>query len=99
MYGSQKSHYPCLKRHKNEEKIDNDSVLRNDHRIKTTQPLSMILVSFFSEDVLSDETKTCYIFEFQCNKNERSAFLGGHPVLLATVEIPGLFETSFHDDK
>ena len=47
MYGSQKSHYPWLKCHENEEKIDNDYVLRNDHRIKTTQPISMILVSFF----------------------------------------------------
>ena len=30
----------------------------------------MILVSFFSEDnVLSDEIKICYIFEFQSNEN------------------------------
>ena len=30
----------------------------------------MILVSFFSEDnVLSDEIKICYIFEYQSNKN------------------------------
>ena len=58
-----KSHYPWLKCHKNEEKIDNDYVLRNDHRIKNTQPISMILVSFFSEDnILSDEIKICYIF-------------------------------------
>ena len=27
-----------------------DHVLRKDHRIKTTQPISLILVSFFSED-------------------------------------------------
>ena len=40
-------------------KIADDYVLRNDHRIKTTQPISMILVSFFSEDnVLSDEKKS-----------------------------------------
>ena len=58
MYWSQKSHYPWLKCHENKEKIDNDYVWRNDHRIKTTQPISMILVSFFSEDsVLSDEIK------------------------------------------
>ena len=51
--------------HENEEKIDNDYVLRNDHRIKTTQPISMTLISFFSEDnVLSDEIKICYIFEY-----------------------------------
>ena len=56
MYGSQKSHYPWLKCHENEEKIENDYVLRNYHRIKTTQAISMILVSFFLEDnVLSDE--------------------------------------------
>ena len=30
----------------------------------------MILVSYFSEDnVLSDEIKICYIFEFQSNEN------------------------------
>ena len=65
MYGSQKSHYPWLKCHKNEEKIDNDYVLRNDHKIKITQPIPMILVSFFSEDnVLSDEIKICYTLEY-----------------------------------
>ena len=47
-----KIHYPCLKCHENEDKIDNDLILRNDQRIKTTQPISMILVSFFSEDKL-----------------------------------------------
>ena len=52
---------PRLKSYENEKKIDNDYVLRNDHRIKTTQPISMILVSFFAEDnVLSDEIKICY---------------------------------------
>ena len=67
VYGS---HYPWLKCHENEEKMDNDYVLRNDHRIKTTQPLSMIFVSFFSEDnVLSDEINICYIFEYQSNEN------------------------------
>ena len=41
----------------------------------------MILVSFFSEDnILSDDIKIYYIFEYQSNnKIERSAFLG-HPV-------------------
>ena len=64
MYGSQKSHNPWLKCHKNEEKIDNVCVLRNDHRIKTTQQISIILVSFFSEDnVLFDVIKICNIFE------------------------------------
>ena len=69
MYGSPKSHYPWLKCHENEEKFDNDYVLRNDHRIKITQPIPMILVSFFWEDnVLSDEIKICCIFEYQSNK-------------------------------
>ena len=64
MYGSQKSYnYPGVKCHENEDQIANDYVLRYYHRIKTTQPISMILVSFFSEDnVLSDEIKICYIF-------------------------------------
>ena len=42
----------------------------NDHRLKTTQPISMILVSLFLEDnVLSDEIKMCYFFEFQSSEN------------------------------
>ena len=46
--------------------IDNDHVLRNDHRIKTAQPISMILVLFFSEDnVLSDEIKIQCMLYFQ----------------------------------
>ena len=57
--------------HKNEEKSDIDYVLRNDgSRIKTAQPISLILVSFFSEDNVlhvSDEIKN--IFEYQSNKN------------------------------
>ena len=37
----------------------------------------MILVSFFSEDnVLSDEIKICYIFEYQSNENRAFRFLG-----------------------
>ena len=37
----------------------------------------LISVSFFSEDnVLSDEIKICYIFEFKVTKIECSAFLG-----------------------
>ena len=41
----------------------------------------MILVSFFSEDnVLSDEIKICYIFEYQSNENRAFHFFGGHPV-------------------
>ena len=48
-----------------------DYVLRNDHRIKTTQPISMILVSFFSEDnvlkLLSDEICFNFFFLIQWN--------------------------------
>ena len=72
-----KSYNPWLKRHENEEKNDNDHVLRNDHRFKTTQPISKILVSFFSEDnVLSDEIKICYFSNIKVTKIERSAFFG-----------------------
>ena len=82
MYGSQKSHNPWLKCHENEEKIENDYVLRNDNRIKTTQPISMILVSFFSEDnVLSDEIKNAIFLNIKVTKIERSAFLG-HPAFV-----------------
>ena len=73
MYGSPKSHYLWLKCHENEEKIEND----HDHRIKTTQPISMILVSLFSEDnVLSDEITIGYTFEYQRNKNQVFRFFG-----------------------
>ena len=78
MNGSQKSHYPCLKRHENQKPEKNDivHVLMNDHRIKSTQPISLILVSFFSEDnVLSDEIKICNIFEYQSNENRAFRFL------------------------
>ena len=75
MYGSQKSHY------ENEEKFENDRVLRNGNRINTTQPISIILVSLFSEDnVQSDKIKTCYIFEYQSNENRTS--FGGTPGII-----------------
>ena len=36
----------------------------------------MILVSFFSEgNVLSDEIKICYIFEYQSNENQAFRFI------------------------
>ena len=60
--------------HENEEKIEHDYVLRNDNRINTTQPIEMVLVSFFSGDnVLSDEKKG-YIFEYQSNENRAFLF-------------------------
>ena len=67
----------CSRRFK---KIVNDRVSRNGFRINTTEPNHMILVSFFSEDnVLSDEIKICYIFEFQSNENRAFRFFGGTP--------------------
>ena len=63
----QKCHYPWMKCHVNEEKIDTDKVLRNDHIIKTTQPISMILVSFFSE------IKNAIFSSIKVTKIERSA--------------------------
>ena len=53
-------------------------LLRNGHRIKTTQPISMVLVSFFSEyNVLSDEIKKKGdIFEYQSNENRAFRFFG-----------------------
>ena len=73
MYGGQKSHYPWLRYHENEENLDNDSVLRNNHRIKTTQPISVILVFFSEDNVLSDEIKICYTF-YTCTLNRKSKF-------------------------
>ena len=65
MYGSQKSHTPCLKRHEIEEKSDIDHVFKITIEIKTAQPILLIFISFFSEDnVLSDEIKICYSFEY-----------------------------------
>ena len=58
---------------------ENDHVSRNGQRIKTTQPTSMILVSFFSvENILSDEAKTYnigLIFEWQSSENLPFRFL------------------------
>ena len=72
-----------LKCHEIEEKIDNDDVLRNYHAIKTAQPISMIFVSFFSEDnVLSDEIKICCIFEYQSNENRAFRFFGTPSIVI-----------------
>ena len=46
-----------------------------------SKPISMILVSFFSEhNVFSDKKRRSYIFEYQSNKNWAFRFLEGHPV-------------------
>ena len=70
MYGSQKS--------QNEEKIDNDHVLRNYHRIKTMQPISIFLVSFFLNDnVLFDLMKSKYANFFNITVTKiKFCFLG-----------------------
>ena len=76
----------CLKCHENEEEIDNVHVLRNDHRIKTTQPISMIFVLFFSEDkVLSDEIKTFYIFEYKSHEKRVFRSLGTPSIYMKNV--------------
>ena len=101
MYGSQKSHYPYLKRHTNEDKSDIDYVLRNDHRIKTTQPLSIILVSFFSEDnVLSGEIKICYnLWNIRVTEIQACRFFGdtrySFPSSLYLAPPPHFLSSSF----
>ena len=61
----------------------NDCVSRNGCRINTTEPNQMILVSIFSEDnVLSDEIKICYIFEYQSNENRAFRFFGTPGIFL-----------------
>ena len=66
--------------HKNEEKIDNWLFFwKWPENQNYTQPISMILVSLFSDDnFLSDEIKICYIFEYKstCNENWAFRFLG-----------------------
>ena len=60
-----------------------------------TKPNHMILVSFLSEDnVSSDEIKVCYIFQFQSNEIERSAFFGGTPGIIC---IFALLDTCIHN--
>ena len=68
---------PWLKCHENEEKIENDFVLRHDHGIKTTQPISIILVSFFScrrQCFIWWKKKKSYTFEYQSNENRAFRF-------------------------
>ena len=88
---------PNWKCHENEEKIDNDYVLRNDHRIKTTQPFAMILVSFFLEDnVLSDEIKICYIFECQSNESPAFPFFGTPGISTLSQELAFLIWVNYY---
>ena len=61
-------------------KIWNDCVSRNGHRIKITQPNSMILVSFSSaDDALFNDVKNMTLLDRRVLKIRCSAFLG-HPV-------------------
>ena len=55
-------------------------------RISTTEPNQIIFVSFFSEDnVLSDDIKICYIFEYYSNTNRAFRFFGT-PGIVASCE-------------
>ena len=55
---------------KNQAKFDNDRISRNGHRIKTTQPNIMILVSFSSaKDVWSNDVNRYNTFSSQCTEN------------------------------
>ena len=74
-------HNSSLIGRKNQAKVENDCVLRNGHRIKITQPNSMIFVSFSSvEDAL---------FSSQSTENRPFRFFLGHPVYTASF-IPQL---------
>ena len=50
------------------------TVSRNGCRINTTKQNQMILVSYFSEDVLFNEIRICYIFKYMYQSNENQAF-------------------------
>ena len=55
---------------KNRAKFGNDRISRNGHRIKTTQPKLMILVSFSSaEDVWSNDVNKYNTVSSQCTEN------------------------------
>ena len=63
-------HNSSLIGRKNQAKFDNDRISRNGHRIKTTQPNLMILVSFSSaEDVWSNDVNRYNTFSSQCTEN------------------------------
>ena len=62
---------------KNQAKFENDSVSRNDHEIKISQPNSMFLVSFSSaEDALLNDVKKYDIFSLQITENQPFSILG-----------------------
>ena len=70
-------HNSSLIGRKNQAKFENDCVLRNGHRIKITQPNSMILVSFSSvEDALFNDVKKYDTFSSQGTENPPFLFFG-----------------------
>ena len=75
---SQKSHDPWLKCHKNEEKINNDYVLRNDHRIKSILNQFQWCWYYSLQKTMFYLMKSKYaIFSnIKVTKIERSAFFG-----------------------
>ena len=59
----------------NQAKFENGSVSRNGHKIKITQPNSMILVSFYSaEDALFNDVKQYDTFSSQSTENQPFRF-------------------------
>ena len=73
-------HNSSLIGRKKRAKFKNDRISRNGHRIKTTQPNLMILVSFSSaEDVWSNDVNKYNTFSPLCTENPPFRFLG-HPV-------------------
>ena len=73
-------HNSSLIGRKNLAKFENDRISRNGHRIKTTQPNLMILVSFSSaEDVSSNDVNRYNTFSSQGTENPPFRFKAGHP--------------------
>ena len=85
-------HNSSLIGRKNQAKFENDCVLRNGHRIKITQPNSMILVSISSADVaLFDDTKRHDTFRLQGTENPPFPLFMGHPVYQVSTVLALLY--------
>ena len=70
-------HNSSLIGRKNQAKFENDCVFKKGHRIKITQPNSMILVSFSSvEDALFSDVKKRDTFSSQGTENPPFRFFG-----------------------
>ena len=62
---------------KNQAKFENDCISRNGHRVKITQPNSMIFLSFSSaENALSNDVKQYDIFSLQGTENPSFRYFG-----------------------